>query len=259
MKFRSVALATSMFAILAAPSIAYAEYGSVAGGAMAEETAMVAAGYGTGDTREEAMTNAISGCADQIDFEITPKGLTAAIKQISTLCQVRLTWKDSCGFITTGTGHLQDGRPRASFGYGPTREEAIKQVIGSLTEGGAVEDIKVRTPIGGCPHSPVKDDSSFTYTQAPPSYDMTCPGFVMSYDYKGHRLFSVNGDMKETDYPITKVESTSDGITVRAETKFGRVAAFYAMDPNAKTQVFWTSKEEVVTQDCTVSGFDEAE
>jgi hypothetical protein len=78
---------------------------------------------------------------------------------------------------------------------------------------------------------------------------MTC-GLGVRIIYSGSRLFALKVDGTEKDYPVTKVETSPDGITVRGITKYGRVAAFYATSVNSVTRVFWTNDKGSVVQEC---------
>jgi hypothetical protein len=73
---------------------------------------------------------------------------------------------------------------------------------------------------------------------------MTCEGFNMTFPPGS---LTSHAPSKTTDYPITKVE-VNGCITVRALTKYGRVAAYFS--DNGTSRVFWTSDKEVVVQEC---------
>jgi pyruvate/2-oxoglutarate dehydrogenase complex dihydrolipoamide acyltransferase (E2) component len=81
---------------------------------------------------------------------------------------------------------------------------------------------------------------------------MSCSGFTLVYSVGPPRsLVSTKDDGTETNYPIAKVETSPDGVTIRAATKFGHIAAFYANSVDSNTRVFWTSDQGIVVQECT--------
>ena len=106
--------------ILAASLIgtqAMAEWMAVAAGVEGEgDKVSVAAGIGTGDTKEEASMDAVNKCA-------------STRTNVQVLCQLQTTWNTGCGYVVTGTGHDKDGVAVAAFGTGSTKALAKKQFL----------------------------------------------------------------------------------------------------------------------------------
>ncbi|MGB8277995.1 MAG: DUF4189 domain-containing protein [Methylovirgula sp.] len=117
--------------LLAANGVAYAaSYGAIAADPPSGADPP-AVGVGYGDTRAEAIRNALHHCA-------------------RTDCLIQLSWQGGCHYVAAAAGRREDGEPRSAFGTGPTKSEAYKWARRYLVAAGATDNISVKQPIGGC-------------------------------------------------------------------------------------------------------------